>query len=91
MYDDAHAELHANIAGVPVPDWHLGQFILSHFEPVQGDYFKTVDNLLMAIETTKHNRHFDAVQCELGQLMVTAIDLQRPYVREGYCERALTA
>lgn len=83
MYDEEHAALHEIVSSVPVPDWNMGQFILCHFEPVQGNYFKTVDNLLLSIESVARNPRSDSVQRTLGQLMVHAIDLQRPFVQEG--------
>lgn len=83
MYDDAHAALHEAVGIVPVPDWNMGQLILRQFEPVRGDYFKSVDNLLLAVENVARNPRSDAVQRELGHLIVQAVDLQRPFVQEG--------
>ena len=83
LYDDAHAELHANVSSVPVPDWNIGEIILRQIEPVVGDYFKSVDNLLQTIDRVSQNHRSDPVQRNLGQLMIMAIDLQRPYVVDG--------
>lgn len=91
LYDDEHSALHLVISSVPVPDWNMGDLILNRFEPVRGDYFKTVDKLLASIEGVAHNPRSDAVQRQLGELMVMAIDLQRPFVREGLAYERIAA
>ena len=81
--DEVHLALHKAVYGIPVPDWDMSQSILSHFEPSVGDYVRSLDNLLTAVENTKHDRHTNVIQRELGQVVLHSIELQRPFIIEG--------
>lgn len=83
LYDDAHDRLHRAVGVVPLPDHAFAESILNRFKPVYGDYFASVDNLLFAIEGAAIGRHIDGIQRELGHLMIQAIDLQKPFIKEG--------
>lgn len=86
--DESHAALHKAIPTVPLLDHITARYVEADFEPIPGNYFKTVDSLLFAMEAAKHHFHANAVQKQLTALTMMAVDLQRVYIEEGlYHER----
>lgn len=79
---DAHEALHRNCPPVPL----LGQWALQgtvmRFTP-SGDTFKDIDHLLSCIERATRGERFHPLERELAGLAIEAVDLQRPYLREG--------
>lgn len=80
---DVHNELHRNVPQVPV----LGYYAIM---AVQREFFRgrthldTVDNLLFALEKAKEHERLHDLDKSLADLALQAIDLQRPYIHEGY-------
>lgn len=77
-----HKELHDNCPPVPCLGYNGLLQAYKNFEPTD-DTFTSVDNLLFAIEKASHHPKAHPVERELAQLAVEAIDLQRPYIKEG--------
>lgn len=79
---DVHKELHENCPTVPL----LGLYALRaiNCEPWEGkDTLTSVDNLLVVIHEMLKRPRFHPVDRELGELAIHAIDLQKPYIKEG--------
>lgn len=83
LYDEPHAALHEAIPTVPVLDHITAQYVEREFEPIPGNYFRTVDSLLFAMQAAKNHYRHNTIQYHLTGLAMMAIDMQRPYVQEG--------
>lgn len=77
-----HQELHANCPPVPCLGYNGLLAVYKEFKPT-NDTFTSMDNLLFAIETASKHPKAHPVERELALLAMEAIDLQRPYIREG--------
>lgn len=79
---DVHDSLHRHIGLVPVLNFMLAEQVLDRFEPDE-DAMRTVDNLLLCLNGVAWHHRTHPVEHQLLQLTELAIDLQRPYVKEG--------
>lgn len=84
LYDPPHMELHRqNPGGVPVPGDVMARQILRKLIVAPGDYVGTVDRYIRAIDEVCHQRSTDPIQRGIGELMMQAVELQRPFIKEG--------
>ena len=83
MDREVHDALHREIASVPLPDHFMAGRVLETFEPVEGDYIKTLDMLRFAFNTAVKHPHVNYVERRLGGLIVESLGLQRAYIDEG--------
>lgn len=83
LEDDAHVELHKQVGIVAIPSYLLAVDILKNFEPHPGNYLKTIDRLVMAIERSVYNPKMDEIEQAIGNLMMRAIYQQRPFIEQG--------
>lgn len=67
---------------VPVPSPAVAFYSQQAFEPVRGDYMRTVDNLMFAIETATR-KPVAQIEKDLALLTIQGIDLQRPFIEMG--------
>lgn len=82
MEREVHNELHRHCPPVPPLGYYALFRVRRDFE-VGSDVFSTMDNLLGAIETANKSPKSHAIERSLGELTMQAIDLQRPFIREG--------
>lgn len=82
MDREIHNELHRNCPPVPLLGYYALFRVHRDFE-VGDDTFETIDNLLGAIELANKSPKSHSIERSLGELTIQAIDLQRPYIREG--------
>lgn len=80
---DVHNELHRDVPMVPAPSYTMAERINKNFVPVLFDYVASLDNLAIAIERTIEHPKLSLLERELGELMLTSIIGQRPYLVEG--------
>ena len=83
MYSDVHTELHRDCPPVPLLGYHALQRMEKIFEPMPGDYDRTLDQLLFAIEEANEHPRSHQIEKDLGVLAIQAVELQRPYIQEG--------
>lgn len=82
MDRETHNALHAACPEVPMLGYYALVRILKTFQPTY-DTLDTMDDLLYSInEASKHPKAHD-IERQLCQLALQAVDLQRPFVREG--------
>lgn len=82
MDRDVHNELHRNVPTVPLLG-HVALYrVARDFKPT-GDTFESMDRLMSAIEAAGRNPKSHPFEREIGALTVRAIDMQRPYIKEG--------
>ncbi len=83
MHDDPHAELHKAVPTVPVLDHITAGLVAVNFEPVFANKLASVDNLLTQIDKQSTNYNATTIQRELGAVTMHAIEMQKPFIREG--------
>lgn len=88
---DIHEEIHANVPPVPLLGHHALAHIVKAYEPVRGDTLTSMDNLLFAMEAAARHERAHPIERNLAELAIQAVDLQRPYIREGLSYGTLAA
>jgi len=84
---DVHNELHRSVSQVPV----LGFYAIM---AVQKEFYRgrthldTVDNLLYALEKTSEHSRLSEIDRGLASLALQAVEIQKPFIVEGYIEDA---
>jgi len=79
----SHAALHNSIAIVPVPDRHTLQRVVSMFEPIEGDYLGTLNNLITSIDMASAHEQCSPDDRLLSELTMRALHRQIPFIKEG--------
>lgn len=77
-----HEQIHRDTPAVPLLGYHTLRRTLNTFEPT-NDTLETMSNLMLSIEDASLHTKAHYVERELAMLAVYAIDLQRPYIKEG--------
>lgn len=80
---ETHNALHRSIPAVPLLGYYALTHTLSRFEPVRGDTFATIDNLLSSMDSaarTPKTHYIDRSQIAVTQW---AIELQRDFLKEA--------
>jgi hypothetical protein len=80
---DPHKELHRAVATVPVLDHFMAERVLANFSPVRNDYLATMDELMFCIEDAMQHPRVKVIERGIGELAIAAIDLQKPFIKEG--------
>jgi hypothetical protein len=83
LQDEAHDYIHRFVGFVALPTHYMAEQILSKFEPEPGNYLKSIDNYLFAIDDTRRSYGISTMERQLGDLMIKGIDLQRGWIKEG--------
>jgi hypothetical protein len=82
MEIQTHNELHKHCPEVPLLGRYALQSVVNEFVPT-SDTLTSLDELLMCIEhATRHPRAHN-IERELGQLTMSALELQKPYLTYG--------
>lgn len=78
-----HVAIHENCPIVPILGHHGMLRVVKHWEVADGDVLGTVDNLMFAVEKAiKHPRTHE-LERNLGGLMVQALEMQKPFLRDN--------
>lgn len=88
---EVHNEIHANCPPVPLLGYHALARTLSSYVPLWGDTLGSMDNLMFAMEEAQSHPRAHAIERDLAELAIQAVDLQRPYIREGLGHGTLAA
>lgn len=80
---DAHKEIHREIAIVPVLDHFTAERVLKNFYPVRNDYIASANELMFSIDEAIRSPKAREIEVALGQLVIHAIELQLPIIKEG--------
>ncbi len=86
MPRDYHEYIHATVPAIPLLGYHALNHTLSRFKP-NDDTLETMDNLMSAIEHASRHPKAHAVERDLAQLAIHAIDLQRPLIEDLHSTR----
>lgn len=85
-----HDVIHLECGPVPVPELHMLPLICNEFDPTRNT-LDSMDRLMMAIEKACKHPRCHRLDIELAQLAIAAIDIQRPFIKEGLADnRRLT-
>lgn len=79
---EVHEELHRACPAVPILGYYALFRTLRSFEE-SDDTLESVDSLMFAIEAAGNSPKAHPIERSIGELAVQAIDLQRPFIREG--------
>lgn len=79
---DTHEALHRACPPVPLLGYHALQRTIRLWTPDE-DTLKSVDNLMFAIEEASWHPKSHPIESALAELAIQAIDLQKPFIREG--------
>jgi hypothetical protein len=77
-----HKDLHSNAPGVPVLDVFTQQRVANLYVPTTN----ILDNMelyMLAIEEAMTSPKSHSIERQVASLVIHAVDLQRPYIREG--------
>lgn len=77
-----HEELHMNCPPVPLLGYYALEKTRSNFNPT-GNTLDDMDGLMSAMEKSTRWERFHPLERELAGLAIEAIELQRPWVKEG--------
>lgn len=81
---EPHAELHRIVALVPVMGKHTMQLVARDFHAVQGDYVKSIEELMFTIEEAVQHPRTTKLEKDLSELTVHAFELQLPFIKEAH-------
>lgn len=79
MHDEEHKALHDSIVTVPLLDHRTARNVYNEFQPVQGNIIGSLNILMRVIHEESRGR----VERELGAVVIHALELQIPFIREG--------
>lgn len=77
-----HIALHDEISVVPVLDRFTAQRVNRDFVPHRGDYIRSVENLMFAIDDALKHPKTRAIEIENAQVAIHALELQLPFIKE---------
>ena len=78
-----HRELHDVTPTVPPLSLHMAQAVRSQLHP-HSNPFQAIDAFRRAVETAQDYQRMHRVEVESSELTLQAIEVQLPYLREGY-------
>lgn len=81
LEQEGHDELHSAVGIVPVLDNVTASRVARAYEPVQGDYMSSIENLMSAYEVAASHPRVGEIERDLTLLAVEALDRQRPYIQ----------
>lgn len=82
MDADPHRALHATVPGVPVLDIFAQQRVASLYRPTH-DIMDNIELYMLAVEEAVASPKSHSIERQLASLVIHAVDLQRPFIREG--------
>ena len=81
--EDIHDDLHRECPGVPPLDIWTAQRTRTRFEE-HLDPNVAIVNYMRAVEEAMKSPKTHHIERALSQLVIHSVDLQRPFIREGY-------
>lgn len=82
MGADEHRALHAAVPGVPVLDIFAQQRVARLYQPTH-DIMDNIELYMLAVEQAMASPKSHTIERQLANLVIHAVDLQRPFIREG--------
>ncbi len=83
---ETHAEIHRQVATVPVLDHYTADRVLRDFHPVRGDYLATISDLMFCIDEAIKHPKSRIIERGIGELAIAAFEIQIPLIKEGMIE-----
>lgn len=77
-----HDALHDEITIVPVFDRFTVQRINRDFEPVSGDYVRSIESLMFSIDEAMHHPKIRSIEIMNAEIIIHALELQIPFIKE---------
>lgn len=80
---EVHDELHRECPPVPLLGYHALLRVANDFRPRPGDHLGSMDELIMSIDRAIQHPKTKPIEAELGMLTMRAVELQKPFIRQG--------
>lgn len=77
-----HNEIHRECPAIPLLGYYSLARVYSDFVP-GDDTFSSMDNLMLSIDKAARAERAHPIERELAELVIEAIDLQRPFLKEA--------
>ncbi|RTL04868.1 hypothetical protein EKK58_09600 [Candidatus Dependentiae bacterium] len=80
-----HQALHKEVSCVPPPSIHLARAAMQEFQDFSKskDYLVNIDNFQKSIDRASKLYKMREIEKHIGQLIIHAIDLQKPFIKSG--------
>ena len=82
MHLQPHDDLHDNCPGVPPLDIFTAQIVRRIYVPDPNPLIG-IENFMTAVELASSRAKTHEVERSLAELVIHAVDLQRPFIRQG--------
>lgn len=82
----AHRELHRQCPSVPPLSTYLASLARMGYMP-HPDPMRAMDNFMFAVQEASKHPRTHRIDRSLAQLTIGAVELQRPFVRDGLVDR----
>lgn len=79
-----HTALHQTVSNVPPPNIYMARYMANEFYS-DGDIFENIDRLCHVIDGSIQHPKTSLIDKQIGALMIEAVELQVPFIREGVC------
>lgn len=83
MWRDYHEALHKEVDFVPPFPYKMGQAVLSLYRDNPDNHRQSIDNFLFATEEVIQRPKTSHLERTLGYLILDAVEMQVPFMREG--------
>jgi hypothetical protein len=81
---DAHEELHKDITIVPLLDHYTARFVREAMTRSRASKpLDIADDFMLALDTHRRNPRTNYRDRALGELVIEAVESQRPYIEDG--------
>ncbi len=80
---DVHNELHRTVTQVPILGYYAVMAVQKEFYRGRT-HLETIDNLLFALESVEDHPRLSDLDKSLANIALQAVDLQKPFIVEGY-------
>lgn len=78
-----HRELHDAVPGVPLLDIFTQQRVARMYKPTGENVLENMELYMFAVEAAMVSPKSHTVERQLSSLVLHAVDLQRPFVKDG--------
>ncbi|UOF78002.1 hypothetical protein [Caudoviricetes sp.] len=80
---EAHEALHREVGTVATPSHRFGQAVLALYKDNPDNHFRSLDNLMFAVNEASRHPRIRPIEYQLGQLIIASVEAQVPFIREG--------
>lgn len=83
MHVDPHAALHKHVSMVPLMEYNMSGRVRRAYEGDIDDPLHSIDLYMKAVEDACKHPKANELDRRIGELIIYAMDMQRPFIQEG--------